>query len=275
MQGFDSPPRLKYMKNDFKISAIVPAFNEEETIKNILELLINHPIVDEVICINDGSTDKTAEVIEDFKKKIIIIPLLKNKGKGHALSKGVEKASGDVILFLDADLGNLTDAHILSILTPLIQKKARAVLGYTMQKEKQFMATNPFSKRITGQRAYFRKDLLPHLKNMAKTKYGIEIYLNNIIPSKDAKKIPLKYVSHSWKHQKYSRNTAIKKYLEQIIDIAQEIGKQEGLLPRDYETIAGIKTIKDTKEIILKINKISNKKVKTTFKKAFAEIFYT
>lgn len=136
------------------------------------------------------------------------------------------------------------------------------------------MASNPIAKRVTGQRAYYKKDLIPHLKNMSKTNYGIEIYLNGIFNSNEVIRVPLKYVTHVWKHKKHDRKTAIKKYIQMWTDIAEEVGKQEGLLPRDYDTIVGLRKIKDTKEIILRINEISNRRVKNTIQRAFAEIFY-
>lgn len=261
-------------KQKMKVSAVIPVFNEERTVVNVASILIGHPQIDEVICVDDASTDKSLQVLKNFGRKITIITLDKNKGKGHALSKGVKIASGDIILFLDSDLSNLTNDHISALINPLLQKKAKAVFGHTMQREKQIMATNPISMRITGQRAYFRNDLLSHLKEMSKTKYGIEIYLNSIHDSKEVIRVPLMGVNHVWKHKKYKRGTAVKKYIEQVIDIAEEIGKQEGLLPRDYDAIAGFRKIKDTKEIIQRINYVQSKRVKITLQRAFAEIFY-
>lgn len=261
------------MTKSLKVSAIIPVFNEEKTVADIIKLLINHPLINEVICVNDASIDSSQEVLETFNKNITIVKLIKNKGKGYALSKGVESASGDIVLFLDADLGKLKNEHISALVNPLIQRKTKAVLGHTKEINKLWQQLL-FQGVLTGQRAYFRKDLLPHLKDMSKTKYGIEIYLNNIMSPKDVKHIPLKDVNHSWKHKKYKRHTAVKKYIEHVIDVATEVGKQEGLLPRDYDTIVGLRRIKNTKETLQRINSLSNKRVKATLQRAFAEIFY-
>lgn len=234
-----------------KISAVVPVFNEEATVASIVNLLTNHSLVNEVICVDDASTDKSSEILDEFGKKIITIRLPKNKGKGYALAKGIEKASGEIILFLDSDLGKLKNEHISALVNPLIQRKTKAVLGHTKEIDKLWQQLL-FQGVLTGQRAYFRKDLLPHLNEMSKTKYGIEVYLNNIMSSKDVKQIPLKDVVHSWKHKKYKRQTAIKKYIGHVIDVAVEVGKQEGLVRRDYETLAGAKTIKEVKSTLLR-----------------------
>jgi len=260
------------MKQKIKVSAIIPVFNEERTIASLLDTLISHPLIYEVICVDDGSTDDSLQVLEKFGKKITIVSLRKNRGKGYALAKGIEKASGDIILFLDSDLSKLTNAHIISLVSPLLHSKAKAVLGHTKEIDKLWQQIL-FQGVLTGQRAYFRSDLLPHLKKMSKTKYGIEVYLNSIHDSKDVIRTPLMGVGHVWKHKKYKRGTAVKKYIEQVIDIAEEVGKQEGFLPRDYDTIVGLRRIRSTKGIIQKINDVQSKRVKTTLQRAFAEIF--
>ncbi len=92
------------------VSAIVPAFNEEKTVFNVISTLQSSSLINEVICINDGSSDRTKEILERFKndKKVKVINLDKNKGKGNALAVGIKHSKGDILLFIDADLINLT-----------------------------------------------------------------------------------------------------------------------------------------------------------------------
>ncbi len=86
------------------VSIIVPAFNEEVTIgkvlKMILEAKIPHPI--EIIVVDDGSKDKTSEKARRFGVKLLRHPY--NLGKGRALRTGMKFASGDIIVWQDADL---------------------------------------------------------------------------------------------------------------------------------------------------------------------------
>ena len=90
------------------ISVIVPLFNEEKT---ILDVLIKISEIKkkfnnlEVVVINDGSTDNSMKILEEHNylyDKIIVNPV--NKGKGNAVKKGIEKANGEYIIFQDADL---------------------------------------------------------------------------------------------------------------------------------------------------------------------------
>lgn len=97
-------------KFPFKLSIIIPAFNEENRIKNtllsIVDYLEENKINSEIIIVNDGSSDNTNLVIEKFQQKIPnlkLINLSKNSGKGFSVKTGVEASKGEYILFTDAD----------------------------------------------------------------------------------------------------------------------------------------------------------------------------
>lgn len=96
-----------------KLSIIIPAYNEEKTIFQILKVIESVVLIDnvgkEIIIIDDCSVDKTATVIEDFRKDYphLEIQYFKqevNQGKGAAIHKGISKATGDFLIIQDADL---------------------------------------------------------------------------------------------------------------------------------------------------------------------------
>ncbi|OYT35062.1 MAG: hypothetical protein B6U87_01060 [Candidatus Aenigmarchaeota archaeon ex4484_52] len=96
-------PNLKQYKN---ISIIVPAYNEEKTIKKTLDSLLDlnwQKEKIEIICIDDGSTDNTGKIIEKYKGKGIKLFVQKNKGKGAAMNAGLKLAKGEFVACLDAD----------------------------------------------------------------------------------------------------------------------------------------------------------------------------
>jgi glycosyltransferase involved in cell wall biosynthesis len=92
-----------------KLSIIIPCFNEEKTIETLLSKVLNldlGSIKKEVIVVDDGSFDKTKEILEKFKhyKEVKIIHHQKNLGKGEAIKTALNFVTGDYIIIQDADL---------------------------------------------------------------------------------------------------------------------------------------------------------------------------
>lgn len=245
------------------VSAIVPVFNEERTVAGVIESLLRSDLIDEVICVNDGSTDKSLGILKKFGNRIQLVDLKKNYGKGFALAQGIKKAQSEIVAFFDADLINLSDEYIKILLNPVLEGQARGVLGYFKKGEH---LPSIFSN-ITGQRAYYRKDLIPHLKKMAKTGFGVEIFLNNIFKRKEIKKVPLVNLISLFKYEKRGSSQALKEYIGQAVEIAQEIGKREVLLPEDYRVLASLTKELNLKELKIKIEQIKNEKIKRVLEK--------
>lgn len=86
------------------ISAIVCAFNEEDTIANVLKVLTSHEKISRVIVVDDGSTDKTNEIVSTTFPQVTLVKNKVNSGKGAAFVKGFKHSTGDTILTIDADL---------------------------------------------------------------------------------------------------------------------------------------------------------------------------
>lgn len=106
-----------------KISCVVPIYNEGSRAGKVLKILSNHPLVDELIVVNDGSTDNSEEVIKKFKK-IRLISHHPNRGKSYAVMKGIEKSKNNIIMLIDADLIGLTSRDISSLIKPVLSGEA-------------------------------------------------------------------------------------------------------------------------------------------------------
>ena len=105
-----------------KVSVIIPAYNEEETVSKVVEVVKKVSFVDEILVVNDGSTDNTEA--EAKKAGAIVINHETNKGKGEALNTGFKEAECDIIAFIDADIYNLTSKKVEAMIMPILEGKA-------------------------------------------------------------------------------------------------------------------------------------------------------
>lgn len=116
---------------NIKISIIIPVFNEVKTIEKIIEAVEKvdlSPVEKEIIIVDDGSTDGTKEVLSRFEKYHQVIYQPKNMGKGAALRRGFQEASGDYIINQDADL-EYDPADYTLLIKPIVDGTADVVFG--------------------------------------------------------------------------------------------------------------------------------------------------
>jgi glycosyltransferase involved in cell wall biosynthesis len=110
-----------------KIAAVIPAFNEEKTIANVIRAAQATHSIDEIIVVDDGSSDNTGKIAKNCGLRVI--RLNKNQGKGQALDKGVKSTDAPILIFIDADLIGLTPDHLDNLLEPVIKDKCDMTIG--------------------------------------------------------------------------------------------------------------------------------------------------
>ena len=122
-----------------KISCIVCAYNEADRIRHILDAVYRHPMLYEIIVVNDGSTDDTAAMLANYPE-IRVLSYSPNRGKTYAMNQGVAAAGGDYLMFLDADLAGVTPADVEALARPVtngwtdvsISLRANSLLPYRL-----------------------------------------------------------------------------------------------------------------------------------------------
>ncbi|MBC7100750.1 glycosyltransferase [Methanothermobacter tenebrarum] len=113
---------LKKHERDLSVSVVIPAYNEEKTVAKVVKAAHSSSYVDEVIVVDDGSFDNTYKEAKRAGAKII--RHASNRGKGAALKTGFKHSKGDIVVFLDADLRNITTAKIDKMIKPIIEGRA-------------------------------------------------------------------------------------------------------------------------------------------------------
>ena len=117
-----------------KLSIIIPAYNEEKTIEEIIkrvdEVLLPQSVQKEIIIVDDGSVDGTLSILENLKNKynFILSKHQKNQGKGAAIRTGIQKANGDFVVIQDADL-EYDPNDYNKLLKSVLENKADVVYG--------------------------------------------------------------------------------------------------------------------------------------------------
>jgi len=166
------------------VGVVIPAYNEEKYLRETLKALKKIEMIRDILVVDDGSEDQTAEIAREEEVRLIKLP--KNQGKGYALRRGLKELENRIILFLDADLGE-SAKEAQKLITPLIRGEADVTIarfpyaagagGFGLVKKLarmgiRFLTGRDLSSILSGQRGFKRQVLRQEF--LLYPRFGIE-----------------------------------------------------------------------------------------------------
>lgn len=161
------------------ISCVVCAYNEGERIEAVLDVIIGHPALAEIIVVDDGSTDDTGSRVAG-RQGVKLIRYDVNRGKTYAMCQGVRAAGQNHIMFLDADLAGVTRGDIDALARPVLEGQAQASISLRRNSLGVYRALGV--DFVSGERVIPASLLRDHLAAMeALPRWGAEVFINQLL----------------------------------------------------------------------------------------------
>jgi hypothetical protein len=180
-----------------RVAALIPAFNEERTIGDVVGAVRQCRLVDDIIVVSDGSRDSTVQAAR--RNGARVIELHENLGKGGAIAAGLCATDAQVLLLLDGDLVGLSGQHVEDLLLPVLSGTAEVCVGQIKRDLMQMLFPN-----FSGQRA-LRRRVLEEIPNLENTGFGLEAALSRHVKTSGLRicTVPLRHLTHVPKQEKH------------------------------------------------------------------------
>jgi glycosyltransferase involved in cell wall biosynthesis len=161
------------------VSCVIPAYNEAVRIGGVLQAVIGHPLVSEIVVVDDGSSDGTRDIVAQYPK-VSLVALPKNGGKSAAVAEGIRRARGELIFLLDADLAGLSPGDITRIIEPV--QSGAADLSISLRRNTPGTWRLIGLDYLSGERVFSKEFIEPMLGGISALHgFGLEVYMNKSI----------------------------------------------------------------------------------------------
>ncbi|APZ52026.1 glycosyltransferase family 2 protein [Salipiger abyssi] len=165
-----------------RLSCIIPAYNEAPRIGAVLAAVLDHPLICEVIVVDDGSSDGTADCAEALATDAPTLRVIRqpqNGGKSRAVATGIEAARGEHLLLLDSDLLGLDADHLSDLIAPVLERRADAAISLRRNAPLLWRALG--IDYISGERVMPRALLAAHTGTLrGLPRFGLEVFINRL-----------------------------------------------------------------------------------------------
>lgn len=163
----------------YRIAAILPVYNEERGVQEVLRVLQEVPTIHEVIVVDDGSQDRSMQIIlqsqqSDPRMRLVVHP--RNQGKGRAVYSGLCYTQAQLIVMLDADLRGLCACHVEDLILPMVAEQLDMTIGIFRRGKFYSDFSHWATPWLSGQRCIWRKNL-ERICWRAAEGYGLETAL--------------------------------------------------------------------------------------------------
>lgn len=162
------------------ITVIIPAYNEEKRIGQVLDVVVRAPLITHIVVVDDGSRDGTAEVVRRWQGRDLRIRLLRrerNRGKAAAIALGGQHAASDIVVLLDADLMGLQPLHVQRLIGPVRRRECAMTSGLFQNGRRSTDMTHRFLPFLSGQRC-LRWSLFKEALSSPSAGWSLETALN-------------------------------------------------------------------------------------------------
>jgi glycosyltransferase involved in cell wall biosynthesis len=190
-----------FKEGNHLLTLIIPAYNEEENIERVLDVVVGMRDFQQIVVVDDGSNDGTYDKMTKYP--VEIIRLEQNRGKGAAIWAGLQSARSPYIMMLDADLIGLHPSHLRALIHPVLHDGAAMSLGLFGTGRFATDWAQRVAPNLSGQRV-LKREVLETLPMIEHSRYGIEVALTRHVKRQgySVAEVPLHDLTHRMKEEK-------------------------------------------------------------------------